>query len=498
MIDNKKAVILLSVLMTLTACGGGSSKKAIINDTSEVPRTNDIKAPIITLQGDNPMTLEFGTTYADPGASAEDDIDDSVTVSIENNINAFALGEYEVIYTAKDKAGNASEATRIVKVIDTTPPEITLNGEQQLELAQWRDFQDPGVEAKDAADGIVSVSTSGNLDNTKVGVYELTYKATDKSGNTATATRTVKVLENPSLVDVLADQNLLLCAKEAGYEYVLDVVELSCNNKRVQSTQGINQLVELRVLDLSRNEIQETNLTGNPLLTKVDFSDNLLTELDIKNNLELSSLIADNNKLSAIDVTHNEKLVGIALRYNRLTEIDVSANQQLVLLMLQGNALTQLDVGNNTKLQFLNAGRNQLTTINLNSNPDLKTVFVADNQLTSLDLTNLSQLSSLNAGDNQLANIDVSQNEELDLLALKNNQLTSINVANNIALGLLDLRSNQLTSLDVSSNTTLYKLQIEGNQITELDLSNNTGITTLTLDENVVCTGEKCAISTKI
>src|SRR5699024_1473262 len=42
----------------------------------------DTEAPILTLNGDNPMELEVGSTYDEPGATAEDNVDGDVTEDI--------------------------------------------------------------------------------------------------------------------------------------------------------------------------------------------------------------------------------------------------------------------------------------------------------------------------------------------------------------------------------------------------------------------------------
>jgi hypothetical protein len=69
---------------------------------------------------------------------------------------------------------------------------ITLVGEATLVLEQGTAFVDPGATASDAADGAVTVSVTGSVGDTP-GSYTLTYSATDRAGNRASATRTVVV-----------------------------------------------------------------------------------------------------------------------------------------------------------------------------------------------------------------------------------------------------------------------------------------------------------------
>ncbi|MHC1707138.1 MAG: immunoglobulin-like domain-containing protein [Bacteroidales bacterium] len=81
---------------------------------------DDTTAPVITITGDNPFYLVLNSlAYTDPGATAEDDEDGSVTVT--NDISATnpdrnVAGEYTITYTAVDAAGNEATATRKVIV----------------------------------------------------------------------------------------------------------------------------------------------------------------------------------------------------------------------------------------------------------------------------------------------------------------------------------------------------------------------------------------------
>jgi len=85
----------------------------------------DTTAPVITLQGDNPYTVEAGSSYTDPGYSATDNYDSSVTVNVDTgSLNMALPGEYTVYFDATDASGNNGiQQTRTVIVQDTTAPE---------------------------------------------------------------------------------------------------------------------------------------------------------------------------------------------------------------------------------------------------------------------------------------------------------------------------------------------------------------------------------------
>jgi pectate lyase len=90
-----------------------------------VPKGGDTNSPIITLLGANPMTIELGHSYIDPGVTAADDIDGDLTAFIvidDTGVNTASVGDYTVNYTVSDSDGNTAHATRTVKVVDLSLP----------------------------------------------------------------------------------------------------------------------------------------------------------------------------------------------------------------------------------------------------------------------------------------------------------------------------------------------------------------------------------------
>ena len=89
------------------------------DDESEVVNVSailDNTAPIITVIGDNPKTVPYGSVYEDEGASATDNIDGEIAVDSSGEVDTDDAGEYTVTYTATDVAGNAATAIRTVNV----------------------------------------------------------------------------------------------------------------------------------------------------------------------------------------------------------------------------------------------------------------------------------------------------------------------------------------------------------------------------------------------
>ena len=95
-------------------------------------------------------------------------------------------GEYSVIYSVKDRAGNqAQKKVRVVKVLDTEGPILTIKGDSIVELEAGAEYVEFGVVATDRVEGDVSASVKslGNVNASVVGVYNIIYVAQDSRGN---------------------------------------------------------------------------------------------------------------------------------------------------------------------------------------------------------------------------------------------------------------------------------------------------------------------------
>ncbi len=80
--------------------------------------TSDTTDPVITLNGDNPDTTDYGYTYSDPGATATDETDGDISSSIttKDDLNVNQQGTYTITYSVEDAAGNKASAMRSVYV----------------------------------------------------------------------------------------------------------------------------------------------------------------------------------------------------------------------------------------------------------------------------------------------------------------------------------------------------------------------------------------------
>jgi hypothetical protein len=178
-----KQKLIYTSTITVTDGVNSSTQSITVNvlDVDEIP-------PVISINGANPITVELGSTYSDAGAIA----DGGETVSLESNVDTAKVGSYTVTYSATDAAGNIGTATRIVNIIDTTKPIITIIGDNPATAEFGLTYTDAGATASDLS-GDVTVITSGSVNTNVIGSYSLTYSATDASGNTGTSSRTIIV-----------------------------------------------------------------------------------------------------------------------------------------------------------------------------------------------------------------------------------------------------------------------------------------------------------------
>jgi hypothetical protein len=157
-------------------------------------RVVDKTRPVVTLLGANPLTNECHTPFVDPGATATDTCAGSLGVTTNSPVNPNAVGTYTIIYVATDPSGNSATNTRTVRVVDTTPPIVTLNGGATISVVQSNSFTDPGATANDTCAGSLPIVANGTVNVDVLGTYIITYIATDFSGNSATNTRAVVVV----------------------------------------------------------------------------------------------------------------------------------------------------------------------------------------------------------------------------------------------------------------------------------------------------------------
>ena len=178
--------------------------------------TIDTKAPVITVTGDNPATVEKGSDYDDAGATANEG-----TVTSSGTVDTDTVGRYTITYSATDSAGNTGTATRTVNVVDTEPIIDTSNvvitiydGETELGTANadravsWSiddSETDPSnIDVNiDGSSGVITLSKPIDYDTNTSFKYVITATEADNSGDVVNTTVNVTVKDLIKIDDIL-------------------------------------------------------------------------------------------------------------------------------------------------------------------------------------------------------------------------------------------------------------------------------------------------------
>ena len=171
-------VITLTVAALVSCGGGGSGGQPSDRDDDRL--TQDATKPVITLIGPTQVTIAQGTEYNDPGATASDNIDGSLTPVVSGTLNSIP-GDYILTYTATDSSGNSETTSRTVTVIGSA--NVINNG---VVDPAW-DYDIQGFDEKHA-NGLSGVCSNGGdtcpslswelvSDDQRGNVLQLTYAA---------------------------------------------------------------------------------------------------------------------------------------------------------------------------------------------------------------------------------------------------------------------------------------------------------------------------------
>jgi hypothetical protein len=165
--------------------GDGVNSNLLLTRTITI---QDTVAPVITITNDTITgnTLERFDVYSDAGASVDPG---SVLTTDLSQVQNTAVGSFNVVYTAND-GNTTSTAIRTVTVVDTTPPLITLNGDNPYYVERFSNFVDPFAYA-DAGSTMLPADLSNVDTSLPYGdSFDVVYSAVDISGSN-TAIRTV-------------------------------------------------------------------------------------------------------------------------------------------------------------------------------------------------------------------------------------------------------------------------------------------------------------------
>lgn len=197
--QNEDSIITLTIKVTIKEVTKQKNFPIIVKAS-----TDDHTPPIIS--GYKNLTFTVGTIDPDylQGVTGTDNIDGEVDVYIkETDVNLSKIGTYDLVYGAKDKAGNESTATIKVEIVDSNQdivaPVIYDYANLTITVGSAEPDYFENVYAIDDVDGEVDVFVLENEVNINViGSYRLVYAAIDSADNQSIVEIVVYVVASSS------------------------------------------------------------------------------------------------------------------------------------------------------------------------------------------------------------------------------------------------------------------------------------------------------------
>lgn len=159
---------------------------------SRIVSVVDKKEPVITLKGEDMVSVCPNTVYNEEGYEAIDEYDGDITSKVKRSVTT----DGNILYEVTDSSGNNIKKIRKVISEDKTSPKLKLNGNSNFYVRINSEYNDPGVEVTDNCDVKVNVETKNHVNINSPGRYTIEYIATDTSGNTSSISRNVIVYSN--------------------------------------------------------------------------------------------------------------------------------------------------------------------------------------------------------------------------------------------------------------------------------------------------------------
>lgn len=286
--------------------------------SGEVPDVEDTDVPVITLQGGNSIELNIGDAYEELGATATDNIDGDLSDAIEitGEVNTEKSGQYLITYSVTDKAGNNTTATRTIQVLesdeDTTAPVITLLGDASIELHIGDFYEELGATAADNIEGNITeaIEVSGKVNTAKSGKYIITYSVADISGNTASTSREVNVIDK-----VLTD------------DITPPVITINGDNPTELSTSDIYDELGATAEDAVDGDVSKAiEITGD---INTDKPGQFMITYSVTDNA--GNIVAESRTVNVIDSTDLEKDSDVKEKENEETVDGTQKDDKIVL-----------------------------------------------------------------------------------------------------------------------------------------------------------------------
>jgi hypothetical protein len=160
------------------------------------------------------MTNQLGVAFSDPGATASDSCSGIASLITNGTVNVDVVGTNFLTYVAVDGAGNTNSVTRIIFVMDTTPPailwsftNIVLAANSNC-IAVMPDVTGTNfIIATDADDTLTITQIPTNNASLPLGTNEIVLAVADAWGNESFSTNSIIVTDQTPPVILAQPQN---------------------------------------------------------------------------------------------------------------------------------------------------------------------------------------------------------------------------------------------------------------------------------------------------
>ena len=269
------------------------------------------------------------------------------------------------------------------------------------------------------------------------------------------------------------------CLDES-FSKLTSIEELLIDGTAIKDVSPIEQLTNLRILDLSENQIEflPENMGNLQKLEEFRFNKNKIDDiLPLQTLINLSVLAFSYNSVEDIfPIKNMPKLSRFNASNNKIVDISVIENlPNLISFVAHVNKITTLpkDFSNLKNLNYLDLSYNEILELpSLKGLDSLKTLYLGFNKIS--DMTPLDSL------------------ENLEVLSMAGNKITKIPILKNLkSLWDMSLEMNEITDLSgFSDNNSFPRLQRMGlseNKIENAEpLRKREGLGSLSIRENCI------------
>ncbi|MDD6213516.1 MAG: polysaccharide deacetylase family protein [Clostridiales bacterium] len=178
-----------------------------------------LAGPTLQLSGEKEMTVEVLEPYEEPGVKASwHGKDLSSYILVDGTVNTEIPGDYNLTYRVEYN-GKSAKKTRIIHVVDTEAPVLTLKQEGEEVFASSMDtYKDPGYKAKDNFDGNLTKQVEILKESIDEDHFKVTLRVWDQAGNLTTAERTVTIKDMfPPEITLLGEESMVV-QEGAGFQ----------------------------------------------------------------------------------------------------------------------------------------------------------------------------------------------------------------------------------------------------------------------------------------